>query len=418
MATERGVIATGRYKDLPIVDLTWLEYLDGIRKADIAWRDACNGEQSVLGEGCSWERAIYTGHAVVLMPNWERLQPLEADVLIGAGERDPAFMFLGNNKAAGWARHIFRGEDTLAERTGIHRLLSSLQEVASNEFPRAGEEVYRRLIAMDRIGVGVATRLITLARPDCGISVNSASRQGLAQISGLGKTTLHRPERYRELLEWVAEQPWHRPSPPEDPREREIWEIRAALLDCRVYAPKIRDKNEEARPRGRPRLRPAESAMKIPPVDLVREVAGAFATLTGEIASFLGEKLPHEGGKNWWNDCVVGVLPIDQQERLRERDIQKLGGLDLAVLLRVFDQNWFRLGGGKKLPYKARNFLKELQTARNDWAHVNALGGNIVDAHRTLDTIFLFLTAFQASEESIRGIATVRSAVRTSTEER
>ena len=412
MATERGVIATGRYKDLPIVDLTWLEYLDGIRKADIAWRDACNGEQSVLGEGCSWERAIYTGHAVVLMPNWERLQPLEADVLIGAGERDPAFMFLGNNKAAGWARHIFRGEDTLAERTGIHRLLSSLQEVASNEFPRAGEEVYRRLIAMDRIGVGVATRLITLARPDCGISVNSASRQGLAQISGLGKTTLHRPERYRELLEWVAEQPWHRSSPPEDPREREIWEIRAALLDCRVYAPKIRDKNEEARPRGRPRLRPAESAMKVPPVDLVGDMAEAFATITREIASFLEKNLPQVGGQNWWGEYVVNVLTIKQQDKLKEHDVQTLGGLDLAALLIVLDRNWFKFRDRKGLSRDSYNYLKEMQTIRNHWAHGSANGANFDDAHRYLDTIFRLLTAIRASEESVRKIATVRTAVR------
>ena len=84
-----------------------------------------------------------------------------------------------------------------------------------------------------RIGPGVATRFLALARPDLYVSLNGASRQGLAECSGLAPTTMDR--RYGDLLAWVHGSNWYRAERPTDALEGEIWDYRAALVDAFVY---------------------------------------------------------------------------------------------------------------------------------------------------------------------------------------
>ena len=81
-----------------------------------------------------------------------------------------------------------------------------------------------------------ATDRLTLARPDCLVSVNGQSAAGLGGFSGLPQNPDPLANRYyEELLNWVYEQPWFNEPQPDDPLERTIWNSRAALLDAFVY---------------------------------------------------------------------------------------------------------------------------------------------------------------------------------------
>ncbi|OGR04380.1 MAG: hypothetical protein A2511_14610 [Deltaproteobacteria bacterium RIFOXYD12_FULL_50_9] len=89
---------------------------------------------------------------------------------------------------------------------------------------------------------------------------------------------------------------------------------------------------------------------------------------TSELELFLSANLPSLAS-DWWQKQVVDRLSFQQQRFVQERGYKKLQDLDFAALLRILDQNWFELSGSLSLPKEARNWVKELQTVRNKWAH-------------------------------------------------
>ena len=89
--------------------------------------------------------------------------------------------------------------------------------------------------SLNGFGTATATRLLTLARPDCLVSANKESAARLGARSGQPRTRDSLADNYFELLKWVYDQPWFKARPPDDPSEREIWNSRAALLDVFAY---------------------------------------------------------------------------------------------------------------------------------------------------------------------------------------
>jgi len=104
----------------------------------------------------------------------------------------------------------------------------------------------------------------------------------------------------------------------------------------------------------------------------------------------LGEMLPMLGS-DWWSRRVYGKLSFRQQKAVEHRGIDHLEQLDLAALLRVLDQNWFELARSQNWPHEGRNFVKEMQTVRNRWAHVQVAEPSREDIYRDLDTLQRFL---------------------------
>lgn len=117
----------------------------------------------------------------------------------------------------------------------------------------------------------------------------------------------------------------------------------------------------------------------------------------GVISRWLEAKLPALGSK-WWDDNVVNRLTFQQQRLVDEKRIQSLAGLDLAAVLRILDQNWSELAGAEPLPRDARNWVKELQSVRNRWAHAPAGGVSPTDTFRDADTLERLLKVLGADE--------------------
>lgn len=123
----------------------------------------------------------------------------------------------------------------------------------------------------------------------------------------------------------------------------------------------------------------------------------------GVIARWLEVRLPALG-LNWWVVHVVSRLTFQQQRLVDERRIQSLAELDLAAVLRVLDQNWSELAGAESLPRDARNWVKELQSVRNRWAHAPAGGLSHPDAFRDADTLGRLLCVVGADAQLMRRV--------------
>lgn len=118
------------------------------------------------------------------------------------------------------------------------------------------------------------------------------------------------------------------------------------------------------------------------------------------IAAVLQRELP-QLGQAWWQSNVVDRLSIQQQRLVNERRVDSLSGLDLAGLLRVFDQNWNSLGYRLNLDQQARNWLKEAQGIRNRWAHLPPGGLRSEDTYRDIDTLCRLLGVLGADQATL-----------------
>lgn len=118
------------------------------------------------------------------------------------------------------------------------------------------------------------------------------------------------------------------------------------------------------------------------------------------LASILNRHLP-DLDSDWWKTLVVDRLSIQQQRLVSERRVAVLDQLDLAGLLRVFDQNWMSLASKLGLDQQSRNWLKETQGIRNRWAHLPPGGLRKDDAFRDVDTLCRLLEALGAEQSSL-----------------
>ncbi|MBB2868615.1 UNVERIFIED_ORG: SNF2 family DNA or RNA helicase [Rhizobium esperanzae] len=130
----------------------------------------------------------------------------------------------------------------------------------------------------------------------------------------------------------------------------------------------------------------------------------AIQVATGDIARFLEDRMPRIS-EAWWERHVIDRLSFQQQRVVKELGHTSLRQLDFAALLRVLDQNWYELSNSCNLPREARNWIKELQTARNKWAHLSAEEMPPSEIYRDADTLGRLLQLIDASAASIEIVA-------------
>jgi SNF2 family DNA or RNA helicase len=129
---------------------------------------------------------------------------------------------------------------------------------------------------------------------------------------------------------------------------------------------------------------------------------------TIELERFLSLNLP-KLENDWWQKNVVGRLSFQQQRHAEERGYSTLSDLDFAALLRVLDQNWFELSSVASLPKDARNWVKELQTVRNKWAHQSSQNVPPSEIFRDSDTLGRVLNVLGASQEVLATVELSKS---------
>ena len=123
----------------------------------------------------------------------------------------------------------------LDHETQIRALLDTVVRANDSEFPDIAVSAMRELTDIEHMGSGTATLLLTLARPDRLLSLNSASEKGLSNLSGKSRSTLGKPANYHKLLRWLYDQPWYAGPPPANEDLVPVWRFRAALVDAFVY---------------------------------------------------------------------------------------------------------------------------------------------------------------------------------------
>jgi SNF2 family DNA or RNA helicase len=128
---------------------------------------------------------------------------------------------------------------------------------------------------------------------------------------------------------------------------------------------------------------------------------------TIHLTHYLNTQLP-KISDNWWQSQVISKLSYQQQRLTKEKDITELKRLDLSALLRLLDRNWNELYESANLPYEGRNWVKEMQTIRNKWAHSSTEEVPHEEKYRDIDTLGRLLKMLQADTETVERVEAAR----------
>ena len=222
---------------------SWAEYVAALQRCDELW--AAEGSYwTVLGNECSYVHTIEEGKRIAHCRSWVGLNDQERAILLGLRDGvDGVWGLLGTLIAAGDVKGVFNRSREAGNRRTLSRVRNAVETVIDapdEKFPGIAVKALERICREDGFNHGTATRLLALARPDRLVSVNKGSRAGLAtafNFKATKGTTLGRPKNYGLLLEKLYEKPWYCDQPGRSKRSRQLWSMRAALVDSFVYDP-------------------------------------------------------------------------------------------------------------------------------------------------------------------------------------
>lgn len=117
--------------------------------------------------------------------------------------------------------------------------------LALDEIPRVGEvrkehfdryiAEYKKAYPEGRDGLGTATRLLSMKRPDVFLCVDSKNLDRLAKDVGMVKAGLDYERYWEEVVLRLMESPWWQSPEPTNATEKAVWQARAAMLDAIFY---------------------------------------------------------------------------------------------------------------------------------------------------------------------------------------
>ncbi|MBY5399918.1 hypothetical protein HFN01_34585 [Rhizobium leguminosarum] len=222
----------------------WATFVEAIGTANRFWKGK-DVYWTVDGEGPSWLTTINLGNSILTRGDLTDLTYLEYRILLGIEfEREHSgYGLLGSMKGAGRAKEAFNptnGQSAKVRRR-VRRLLQPVIDSGFDGFPDVASKFIGNVSDIEGFAGSVSTRLIALARPDLGVSVNAGSRAMLELYSGVPASTLSKPRRprasgsYAALLEYLQAQPWYHSPDPRSPYEQMLASCRGALIDAIAY---------------------------------------------------------------------------------------------------------------------------------------------------------------------------------------
>ena len=210
---------------------TFDRYLQALRECEEMLQDenweVLNPQRQSYLAAISGRRELLLGNT-----NWSKFDPEVAKRLKGS---------FGRSDLAWWGLmgQMYRGNTWPAlcnRESEIRGILERVRGADPGEFPDVAVKAMKKLTGK-HVKHGTVTLLLALARPDRLLSVNGKSKDALGQLSGIEESALQTAEGYRDLLDWLYDQPWYADEPPLDGDLKPIWRFRAALVDAFVYEP-------------------------------------------------------------------------------------------------------------------------------------------------------------------------------------
>lgn len=223
-------------KDL---DVEWADYFELIRSQEKRLWEHDDSIRVLQGNPDSYLTEIEACQLAFqqhLTGRFEQMDESERKLVAGGkGSKG----YFGRNKGAGaFISKVIHNPEV------IGRVLDQLPVDGPVTIELAGR-LLDEFVAIDRVKMGVATRLLCVKRPDVFLPANNASFERQKQFFGKKPDS---PAKYLEMLERVWQMPWCRSPSPTAGLEHRVWRARVAMLDALFYVPT--EANRDQRPTG------------------------------------------------------------------------------------------------------------------------------------------------------------------------
>ena len=214
--------------------------------------DYCHRRQfgwDVLGETHSYLHTMRVGGAIARREHWDNISVRDCNILLGRGRMDREasgeWGLLGDLSGAGTVVNAFKPPGQPEVRSYGLDQIQKVVAVKEAGIAEAAKSAVANIEGLHRFGPAAPTRLLALACPGRLVSVNGPSAPRLGEFAKrLGAfPNKKKPDadylagNYDRLLELTHGREWYRVPEPVNPRDREIWRCRAALVDAFVYIP-------------------------------------------------------------------------------------------------------------------------------------------------------------------------------------
>ena len=142
--------------------------------------------------------------------------------------------WFGSMKGAGYFHQAVNNNDANLSHALDH---IPLQGAISRDCYDAYVGDFIRAFPNGRDGVGVASRLLALKRPDTFVCFDSKNRDRLCADFAIKKSSMNYERYWEDVVDRITDSVWWNSSRPRDVQDRMIWNARAAMLDAIFYEP-------------------------------------------------------------------------------------------------------------------------------------------------------------------------------------
>jgi hypothetical protein len=115
----------------------------------------------------------------------------------------------------------------------IGRFLNAIPLLGSVTL-EAAHSYLEGMLGLSRVGIGAATRLLSVKRPDLFLPANNANKKKILAVFGRHADST---DKYLRNISEIWSYPWFVAPQPDDATEHRIWRVRVALLDAILYKP-------------------------------------------------------------------------------------------------------------------------------------------------------------------------------------
>lgn len=223
--------ATNRREGLPI-NLTWEEWYKQVSSEKSPSHDF--NRRLLMLDYISDIFRNYRSYAAMPLEDRMRVSGLASQEMTTTDGID--WGYFGNMKPA-LLRRDFKTLvlDAPAELSAALDIIPLTGPVNEDHWDRYWAEVRRIDNHRGSLGRGLATRLVTLRRPDVFVSLNGASAARLAKRLDVPASSLDGQTYWKRVIQEMQLTQWFVADKPSEPQQARAWMARAALLDSLVY---------------------------------------------------------------------------------------------------------------------------------------------------------------------------------------
>ncbi len=209
--------------DTKVMPMSWMQFLTLVQQ----------DEHHGFEERCNLLKQVRT--AFRNSNNFQEMEPGLQKTIAGLPNNfNRNWAWFGSMRGAGYYHQAINDNNP--------HISAALEEIPLHEpISREHYEAYLKKFVQafpnGRHGVGIASRLLAMKRPDYFVCFDSKNKTQLCKDFGIKQIGMDYQRYWEEIIERILDSAWWKEPRPQNELEGTVWDFRAAMLDAIFYRP-------------------------------------------------------------------------------------------------------------------------------------------------------------------------------------